>query len=117
MKIRTLLIVPAVALALASCSSSEKTLYSWYKYEDVTYEYSKTPTDDRQAQVIEQYQKLIAKQKGTRKTVQPGLYAEYGFLLCKSGKVEEGVSYLKKEIELYPESELFISRIIKQFEE
>lgn len=111
------MIAAALVLTLASCGSSEKSLYSWYQYEDVTYRYSKNPTDEWQEKVVEQYQKLMDSQRGTRKTVQPGLYAEYGFLLCKAGKTEEGVSYLKKEIELYPESEQFISRIIKQFEE
>jgi len=48
--------------------------------------------------------------------VQPGICAEYGYLLIKQGKREEGLQLLKKEIELYPESKVFITRIIKQFE-
>ena len=59
---------------------------------------------------------MIEKQKGLRKTVPPGLNAEYGFLLCKQGKKEEGIKYLKAEIALYPESATYVSRIIKQLE-
>lgn len=113
---KNLVIIAFATALLASCASSEKSLYSWYNYEDLTYRYNKNPTDEWQKKVIAEYEKLIAKQKGTRKTVQPGLYAEYGYLLCQTGKTEEGVNYLKKEIELYPESELFISRIVNQFE-
>ena len=38
------------------------------------------------------------------------------FLLCKLGKKEEGIKYLKAEIALYPESATYVSRIIKQLE-
>jgi hypothetical protein len=56
------------------------------------------------------------KQKGIRKVVPPGVNAEYGYLLYKAGKKEEGLALLKAEIKAYPESETFISRIIKQLE-
>ncbi len=48
--------------------------------------------------------------------VPPGLYAEYGYLLYKTGKKDEGLTFLKQEITAYPESEKYISRIIKQLE-
>ena len=43
----------------------------------------------------------------------PGIYADYGFVLLQSGKTEEGNAMLEKEISLYPESKIFIARIIK----
>ena len=63
-----------------------------------------------------QYKKVITMQKGARKVVPPGVNAEYGYLLVKAGQKEEGMTLLKEEIALYPESEKFISRIIKQLE-
>ena len=107
--------VVVAALSLTSCNTT-KTLYSWYNYEDITYQYSKKSTDELQVKVLEQYKKLTDKQKGVRGVVPPGLYAEYGFLLCKTGKKAEGLEFLKQEITLYPESETYISRIIKQLE-
>jgi len=101
-------------LFLTSCMAPT-TLYSWYDYEESTYQYSKKHTDKLQERVLAQYKKM-EKQKGLRKVVPPGLCAERGFLFCKNGQTEEGLSYLKKEIELYPESSLYISRIIKQLE-
>ena len=61
-----------------------------------------------------QYEKVIEKQKGVRKVVPPGVNAEYGYLLYKAGKKDEGLALLRAEITAYPESEKFISRIIKQ---
>lgn len=107
--------ITVVTLSLASCNTT-KNLYSWYNYEDITYQYNKKSTDELQVKVLEQYKKVTDTQKGVRGVVPPGLYAEYGFLLCKTGKKEEGLELLKKEISLYPESETYISRIINQLE-
>lgn len=114
-KILFSLAVVVAILSLTSCSTT-KELYSWYNYEDITYQYSKKSTDELQVKVLEQYKKVTDNQKGVRGVVPPGLYAEYGFLLCKTGKKAEGLEFLKKEISLYPESETYISRIIKQLE-
>lgn len=103
------------ALLLASCSAPTN-LYSWYNYEDVTYKYSKLKTDELKNKVYQQYDKMEKKQVGLRKVVPPGFYAEYGFMLCKDGKTEEGLTYLKQEIALYPESEVFIGGMIKNLE-
>lgn len=104
-----------VLCAITSCSSS-RTLYSWYDYEDATYQYSKKATPELYKKMMEEYVKVASKQKGLRKVVPPGLNAEYGFQLCKEGKKEEGLKYLKEEIEMYPESKTYVSRIIKQIE-
>ena len=44
----------------------------------------------------------------------PGIYADYGWLLIQNNKVDEGVEMLYAEIELYPESEVFITRMLKE---
>ena len=102
-------------MALASCQT-QQTLYSWYDSEEATYMYTKRGTDELLTKAMAQYEKVINKQKGIRKTVPPGVNAEYGFLLYKTGKKEEGLALLKAEIKAYPESEIFISRILKQLE-
>lgn len=112
---KKLFIATVVVLGLSSCTTTN-TLYSWHDYEDATYQYSKKSTDELHVKMLEELKKVTDKQKGIRGVVPPGLYAEYGYQLCKSGKKEEGLSFLKKEIELYPESERYISRIIKQLE-
>lgn len=112
---KKLLLSAFAVLTITSCTTT-KTLYSWYNYEDITYQYSKKRTDELKVKVMEQYQKLTDKQKGTRGVVPPGLYAEYGYMLYMTGKQEEGLNFLKEEIKLYPESEKYISRIIKQLE-
>ena len=112
---KLLFAIGVVSFLMASCTST-KSLYSWYDYEDATYNYNKRQTDELKLKMTEQYLKMMEKQKGTRGVVPPGLYAEYGYILYKGGKKEEGLNFLKQEIKLYPESEKYISRIIKQLE-
>ena len=105
-----------MGLFMASCASTEKPLYSWYDSEDATYTYAKRGGEEQLAKAMAQYEKVIKNQKGIRMVVPPGANAEYGYLLYKSGKKDEGLALLKEEQKLYPESERFISRIIKQLE-
>jgi len=98
------------------CVPTAKSLYSWSNYQDQTYNYIKNETPESLEKLMKTYQVMIDKQTGSRKTVPPGIYADYGFMLYKQGKKEEGISFLKKEIALYPESAVFISRIIKNLE-
>ena len=111
---KKLMIMVICVMTLASCQT--QTLYSWYNSEDATYMYTKRGTDELLTKAMAQYEKVIQKQKGIRKVVPPGVNAEYGYLLYKAGKKTEGLALLRAEITAYPESEQFISRIIKQLE-
>lgn len=113
---KQLLLLFGLVASLSSCSSS-KGLYSWYNYNDTAYGYMKNQTDESKAKFIETLDRTIEQQKGTRETVPPGVYAEKGYFLLKNDKIEEGIACLKKEIELYPESEKLLSEIIKKYEE
>lgn len=77
----------------------------------------KTPTEEVEKELSVAYNRAIHQQKGIRGVVPPGIFAEKGYLYLKAGKIEEGITFLKKEIALYPESEKFLSRVIKKYEE
>jgi hypothetical protein len=111
---KNIIIITFIAL-LASCTS-QKPLYSWGNYETTSYNYLKNSDEKSTQELIENYQKIIETQKGTRGVVPPGVCADYGFLLLQEGKTEEGKKMLMKEIALYPESRIFIDRILKMME-
>jgi hypothetical protein len=105
----------AIVLCLVSCST-QKPLYSWYNYNVTSYNFLKNADKKSTQQMIETYQKIIEKQKGARHIVPPGIYADYGFLLLQANKEKEGKAMLMQEIALYPESKIFIDRILKMME-
>ena len=106
--------VSAFALFTISCASN-KQLYSWYDYQEDYYHYLKNADEKSLDKLIKTYDKIIAEQKATRGVVPPGIYADYGYLLMEKGKNAEAKEMFAKEIELYPESEVFIGSILKRF--
>lgn len=109
---KKIVIILTVAILAVSCTAP-KQLYSWEKYEAASYNYIKNSDEESLTTLLENYKKIISEQKGTRETVPPGIYADYGFILMKKGNVTEGKDMLAKEIALYPESKIFIERILK----
>lgn len=104
------------AVWLLSSCTVQKPLYSWAKYETASYNYLKNSDEKSTQALIDNYKKIIEKQTGTRNVPPPGIYADYGYLLLQIGRTDEGKALLLKEIELYPESKIFIDRILKMLE-
>lgn len=113
---KKILFIFIIALIVSSCTT-QKPLYSWDKYELTSYNYLKNSDEKSMQELIETYQNIITKQKGSRGVVPPGVYADYGYVLLQANKNEEGKAMLLKEVALYPESKIFIDRILKMIEE
>lgn len=107
----------ASLLVFSNCTSSKPALYSWQNYETSSYTYLKNSDEAALEELVVAYEKIISEQSGTRNVVPPGIYADYGFLLLQNGENEKGKEMLQKEIEIYPESKIFIDRILKMLEE
>ncbi|MDR3653449.1 MAG: DUF4810 domain-containing protein [Paludibacter sp.] len=106
----------SISLFLLCSCTTQKKLYSWGKYQTTSYNYLKNSDDKSTQELIKTYQDIISKQTGTRGVVPPGIYADYGFLLLQTNKIAEGKKMLLKEIALYPESKIFIDRILQKLE-
>ena len=112
---KSLLIVILLASLLISCQSPSS-LYEWRGYDDALYNYSQKRDEISKEKLIRVYEQIIANPGGTTQRVPPGVFADYGFLLLSSGNKTKGLEMLQKEIVLYPESKVFIDRIIKRAE-
>ena len=109
--------IAALPLFFAGCASNYKALYNWDAYSTQTYKYVKGGDEENTAALFEVYQKIMDGQAETiRQTNPPGVCADYGYLMIKAGRVEEGKALLRKEMELYPESAQFMNNIIRKVE-
>lgn len=104
-----------ILCSITSCTV-EKPLYSFGKYETVSYNYLKNSDEKATQDLIDNYKGIIEKQTGSRNVVPPGVYADYAFILLQAGKTSEGKALMLKEVELYPESKIFIDRILKMLD-
>lgn len=111
-------------------------------YEQLAYKSYDKQTPESLCKLVVAYEDIIKHPTGTRKMPPPGICAEYGYLLLQPETAEifvksatsaqkrafEGTDYnmlfrqrgeemMKKEIELYPESAIFIAPLIKRFTE
>jgi hypothetical protein len=111
---KTILIT--LSLVLLTACSVQKPLYTWSNYTNSSYNYLKNSDEKSTEELIKTYQEIIEKQKGSRGVVPPGIYADYGFILLQANKTAEGKAMLMQEIALYPESRIFIERILKMTE-
>jgi hypothetical protein len=107
---RTLLLTPVLLLLAAGCATQHQR-YDWGDYDPSLYGYYKNP-----AKVGELSASLAAviDAAGTdRATVPPGIYAEYGYLQLQQGKNQAAVDLFKQEESHWPESKVFMDRMIK----
>jgi hypothetical protein len=88
-------------------------MYNWSTYDLASYKYIKNNDEESLKELLKVYDTIINGQANTvRQTVPPGICADYGYMLIKAGKTEEGTKLLKEEIELYPESKTFVTQIL-----
>jgi hypothetical protein len=107
------LLTAFLGLVLMASCTTQQPLYSWGNYNTTSYNYLKKQNEEATEALIKSYQSIIDKQGGSRATVPPGVYADYGFILITANRIEEGKAMLQKEVELYPEAKPFIDNFFK----
>lgn len=104
----------AVLLLLVGCQQQAKPMYYWGDYTQTYYDYAKTPSEETLAAHEASLVTIIAKSEELGIRIPPGVYAEYGFIQLKKGQTEQAVSLFTKEKTLYPESTVFMDRLIQR---
>jgi hypothetical protein len=106
MSIIKVLIPVSILLGLSACAT---TMYTWENYDKKLYKHYRNPAEYEQ--FVEDLKEIIVKGEESGK-VPPGLYAEYGYALYESGKYSEAMEYFQKEHDKWPESRIFMSKMI-----
>jgi hypothetical protein len=111
---RCLPLALAACVLLTACTTARPIPYAWGHYSLTLYQLKKDPCDANlqiHKQVLVQ---IIQASNQQSMRVPPGVYAEYGYILVREGRAEEGVKYLDLEAKTYPESTVFVERVKAQ---
>jgi hypothetical protein len=101
----------AGTLLLAGCAV-QAPLYQWGSYEALVYQSYREPggvPPGKQVELLEaDYQKAL----GLHQRMPPGWHAHLGVLYAQLGKQDEAVRQLKAEKAEFPESTVFVDRLL-----
>jgi hypothetical protein len=101
----------AGALALAGCTA-RPTQYSWGSYEEIVYASYASRSDVPLEKQIEIMEKDYQMARAANKRVPPGWHAHLGYLYYESGKANEARQELLTEKAEFPESAVFVDRLL-----
>ena len=103
-------------VALAGCASKPPTLYTWGSYEETIYvthaEPGKLPPESQVDILEKDYQQARA----ANKRMPPGWHAHLGYLYYQLGKVDQAKQELITEKAEFPESSVFVDRLLANLE-
>jgi hypothetical protein len=98
-------------LFLTGCVTQHPSRYTWGDYDGSLYAYYKNPA--KSTAYMEALSKIVSEAGASQKTIAPGLYAEYGYMLLQQKKTDEAIVYFNKEKQTWPESGYFMDGMIK----
>ena len=110
MRARALFMMSILALSAGGCVTQHQH-YNWGSYDPSLYDYYKNPT--KVGELSASLQAVIDAADRNHGAVPPGIYAEYGYLQMQQGKNQSAVDLFKQEESHWPESKVFMERMIK----
>ncbi|MES2878402.1 MAG: DUF4810 domain-containing protein [Pseudomonadota bacterium] len=101
-------------VALGGCVTQPKSLYQWQGYQNNVDAYFRADklSLDAQMQLMEEDLKKIQASGGA---VPPGYYAHLGLLYGQQGKLDQFAQQMQTEKKQYPESEIFMDFLLRNF--
>jgi len=108
-----LFIIIAVSLLSGCGQPTVAPLYTWDNYVQASTAYGTKNQDEKVVQkYLAELKKIINESESKKQRVAPGLYAEYGQILFETNKKDEAKRYFILEKQTYPESVIFINRVM-----
>lgn len=106
-----------VAMIITGCTTQPSPLYAYGNYNDSYYAYKKNASPEALLEFQKSIETAIENSSNSRSgRVPPGMYANLGYLYLKAGKPNDAISSFTKEKTIYPESALFMNRIINKIQ-
>lgn len=105
---RTAFLYLIILSFLPNCAP--RSLYTWNGYDQTVHDYYENPGEREKFVGKLEETILEAEENGN---VPPGLYSEYGYTLYEIGDYVHAAEYFEKEKAAWPESTLFMNKMIR----
>jgi hypothetical protein len=116
MKTRITMLV-AILMGLTGCAAQvTEAGYYWGNYANTLYHYTRDPSEETLAIHVEELKTIIAESNERDLRVPPGIYAELGYIEARKGQDDAAMSHYEAEMNLYPESRVFLERLTAENE-
>lgn len=99
-------------LTLVGCAAPKQSLYQWGDYENQIYARYNDPGKSPVEAQIEKLEADYQKARSTGKSVPPGFHAHLGYLYFEAGKDDQALLFFQTEKTLFPESAVYMDRIL-----
>lgn len=111
------LLTALTLLALSGCASRNKTtaLYGWGNYQDQVYQYFKADGSKSAEEQILALQEFAEKGNAKGAKLPPGYHAHLGLLYASTGKDDQAIEQLQTEKMLFPESAVYMDRLLSKY--
>jgi hypothetical protein len=103
-----------VALMMAGCAAPSTSLYQWGSYQTQVYNLYNDPGKVPVEAQIEKLEADYQVARSANKTMPPGYHAHLGYLYFQVGKKDQALQSFQTEKSLFPESTVFMDRVIAQ---
>jgi hypothetical protein len=102
--------LPVLIVLLIGCATP--TLYSWGHYEELIYISYAAPGKVPPQMQVEKLEEDYQKARAENKRMPPGFHAHLGYLYFQLGKLDQAQQELETERADFPESAVFIDRLL-----
>ena len=99
-------------LTLVGCAAPKQSLYQWGDYENQVYASYNEPGKSPVEAQIEKLEADYQRARSTNKAVPPGFHAHLGYLYFQAGKGDQAAQFFQTEKMLFPESAVYMDRIL-----
>jgi hypothetical protein len=102
------------AMLLTGCAAPSTSLYQWGSYQTQVYNLYNDPGKVPVEAQIEKLEADYQVARSANKSVPPGYHAHLGYLYFQAGKKDQALQSFQTEKGLFPESAVFMDRLMAQ---
>ena len=111
MKSIKLTLITLFLLFLAACATVSPGGYHWGNYDYTSLNLIKNPSEKTRDAHKAELHEIIEKSAELGLRTPPGIHAELGQLYVKKDQMSQAMAQYQNEINLYPESKVFLDRL------